>query len=88
MEERSCAEIGTVTQGAALGNPGSCWTTPLPAPPEVIWVDPPKPSSPDWNDFAAAHPTWAAKALGELDIVKPMQDSIKGITTGARPANQ
>ena len=57
----------------------------LPSPPEVIWVEAPDPSSPDWNDFAATHPTWAAKALGKLDIVKPMMQTMKAIATGARP---
>jgi len=59
----------------------------LPPPPKVIWVEAPDPSSPDWNDFAATHPTWGAKALAKLDMVKPMRQAIKGITTGARPVN-
>ena len=45
----------------------------------------PEPSSPLWNDWAANNPTPAAKALAKMDFVEPLRQTIKGVTTGARP---
>ena len=45
----------------------------------------PHPSSPLWNDWAAKNPTPAAIALGKLDIVKPLVDTMTAISKGARP---
>ena len=47
----------------------------------------PAPTSPFWNEWAANNPQPEAKALRVLDIVKPMQQAVRGITTGARPVN-
>ena len=44
----------------------------------------PAPSSSLWNSWAANNPTPAAKALAKMDFVEPLQQTIKGITTGAR----
>jgi hypothetical protein len=44
-------------------------------PPNAVW----------WNDWAANNPTPAAIALGKLDIVTPLKDTMKAIATGARP---
>ena len=45
----------------------------------------PLPSSPLWNEWAANNPQPEAIALGKLDIVEPMMQSMKAIATGARP---
>ena len=45
----------------------------------------PEAENPVWNEWAAKNPQPEAKALGKLDIVKPMQQAIKGMVTGARP---
>ena len=47
----------------------------------------PLPSSPLWNEWAANNPQPEAIALGKLDIVEPMMQSMKAIVTGARPCN-
>ena len=47
----------------------------------------PLPSSPLWNEWAGNNPQPEAIALGKLDIVKPMMQSMKAIATGARPVN-
>ena len=49
----------------------------------------PKPltSSSLWNEWAGNNPQPEAIALGKLDIVKPMMQSMKAIATGARPCN-
>ena len=54
---------------------------------ELTALGAPKPltSSVLWNDWAANNPQPEAIALGKLDIVKPMMQSMKAIATGARP---
>ena len=47
----------------------------------------PADSSPFWNEWAANNPQPEAIALGKLDIVKPMMQSMKAIATGARPVD-
>ena len=47
----------------------------------------PADSSPFWNESAANNPQPEAIALGKLDIVEPMMQSMKAIATGARPCN-
>ena len=47
----------------------------------------PKPSSPLWNDWAANNPTPQAIALGKLNIVKPLLDTMTAISKGARPVD-
>ena len=55
--------------------------------PSLIATGAPKPlaSSPLWNEWAANNPQPEAIALGKLDIVDPMMQSMKAIATGARP---
>ena len=40
-----------------------------------------------WNDWAGNNPQPEAKALAGLSVVKPMQQAIRAVTTGARPVN-
>ena len=47
----------------------------------------PQGNSPLWNDWAANNPTPAAIALGKLDIVDPMMQSLTAIAKGARPVD-
>lgn len=49
----------------------------------------PKPlgSSPLWNEWAANNPQPTAIALGKLDVQTHIMQSMKAITTGARPVN-
>jgi len=44
----------------------------------------PADSSTFWNEWAANNPQPEAKALAEADIVIPIRQFVKGVTTGAR----